>query len=165
MMIEIREWKEEDLDSIIELLNKDYPYVWYKQISPDEIKEVYQRVEKKGMKNFVCEVKGKIRGFVGLGPREGRQSHICSIFIVVDSRYQDRGIGTILLQRAIKYTKKKGFKKLITEVVSKNSAAIRLYRKLRFKKEAEIEKSFRLDNGEFVDTFIMSKWIEERPLK
>ncbi len=61
-----------------------------------------------------------------------KKNYNSTLGIVMDPRYQDRGVGSFILKDFIKKYKKMGFKKMELKVDLFNKRAIHLYKKLGF---------------------------------
>jgi len=102
--------------------------------------------------------KKKIAGQCGFSfSKEGRGRHIADIGWVVHPDYQGRGIATNLVRTALNFAKKKGFKRAEAEIAVPNKASVKIAKKAGFKIEGRKEKSFLLDNGKYVDGYIVGK--------
>jgi ribosomal protein S18 acetylase RimI-like enzyme len=94
--------------------------------------EVRRRVSK-GFVYFVAELKGKPVGFVDVKVRE-RSVYICGI--AVDPRYEGRGIGSALLERAGKLAGSRGRPALMLTVKEGNAKALKFYMRHGFSVKA-----------------------------
>lgn len=115
---------------------------------------------------YVAEVDGVVIGYVmsrveiGWGylkPGLVRKGHIVSLAVL--ENYRRKGIGTALMQAALKGLKEYGAKEVYLEVRVSNTPAIRLYEKLGFTVKRTIPYYY-LD-GE--DAFLMVKPLAEIP--
>jgi ribosomal protein S18 acetylase RimI-like enzyme len=84
--------------------------------------------------------------------------HIANIFgVYVDREYRDRGIGTMLLTKALgEILKKKGIVKIKLQVNPKQFAAVKLYKKMGFKSTGVMKKELKV-NRKFYDELCMEK--------
>lgn len=81
--------------------------------------------------------------------------HTASLGIAVKSRHRGKGLGTVMIRRAIEWCRMNDIKKLNLEVFSSNESAIRLYEKIGFVKEGIKKDQFNID-GKFVDDVLMT---------
>lgn len=84
---------------------------------------------------FVIENNMNIAGWVSLGPyREERQAlaHVAEVSYYVDEKERGKGVGSKLLEHAIKGAPKFGFTVLIAILLNKNPASIGLLKKFGF---------------------------------
>ena len=107
---------------------------------------------------FVAIGDGKLIGHVNFDfKRKGRGRHIADFGWIMHPDYQGKGIATNLLKFALDFAEKKGFKKAEAEISVPNTASLKLAKKLGFKIEGRKKISMILDNGKYVDTFIVGK--------
>lgn len=107
-----------------------------------------------GMDNalmLVAYVDGKHVGncsFSPVGPFK-RLAHRCDMAIALYQEYWGSGIGSIMLETALRYAKEAGFEQTELEVVSSNTKAIKLYEKYGFKKYGVKPDNMKYSNGEY----------------
>lgn len=101
----------------------------------------------------VCEDKGEILGLYILHPNNvGRCGHICNASYVVASRARGLGLGEALVRHCLEKAKELGFGILqFNAVVSSNTPALNLYRKLGFTQLGTIPGGFRMKDGSYQD--------------
>ena len=81
--------------------------------------------------------------------------HTASLGIAVKSRHRGKGLGTVMIKRAIEWFRMNDIKKLNLEVFSSNESAIRLYEKIGFVTEGIKKDQFNIE-GKFVDDVLMT---------
>ncbi|MEM4071511.1 MAG: GNAT family N-acetyltransferase [Thermoplasmata archaeon] len=103
----------------------------------------------------VAEYSGKVVGLCDVYSKRPNSelSHIGSLGITVKKEYRHMGIGTLLMKKAIKLSKRK-FDVLVLDVFETNDIAIHLYEKLGFKKYAYLPRGIKR-KGEYIGTFSM----------
>lgn len=101
----------------------------------------------------VCEVDGEILGLYILHPNNvGRCGHICNASYAVASRARGRGLGEALVRHCLDKAKELGFGILqFNAVVSSNTPALNLYRKLGFTQLGVIPGGFLMKDGSYQD--------------
>lgn len=101
----------------------------------------------------VCEDKGEILGLYILHPNNvGRCGHICNASYAVASRARGLGLGEALVRHCLEKAKELGFGILqFNAVVSSNTPALNLYRKLGFTQMGTIPGGFRMKDGSYQD--------------
>jgi len=101
----------------------------------------------------VCEDKGEILGLYILHPNNvGRCGHICNASYAVASRARGLGLGEALVRHCLEKAKELGFGILqFNAVVSSNTPALNLYRKLGFTQLGTIPGGFRMKDGSYQD--------------
>ncbi len=103
---------------------------------------------------------GKICGYVSLNKFNFKSAYTgvgdLSIYIGKDCRGQ--GIGHLLLESLAEEAKKEGFYKLVLNVISKNTKALKFYENLGYSLVG-VYKDQGILNGEWVDAIIMEKFL------
>ena len=101
----------------------------------------------------VCEDKGEILGLYILHPNTvGRCGHICNASYAVASRARGLGLGEALVRHCLEKAKELGFGILqFNAVVSSNTPALNLYRKLGFTQLGTIPGGFHMKDGSYQD--------------
>ena len=101
----------------------------------------------------VCEDKGEILGLYILHPNNvGRCGHICNASYAVASRARGLGLGEALVRHCLEKAKELGFGILqFNAVVSSNTPALNLYRKLGFTQLGTIPGGFLMKDGSYQD--------------
>lgn len=101
----------------------------------------------------VCEEQGEILGLYILHPNNvGRCGHICNASYAVASRARGRGLGEALVRHCLAEAKALGFGILqVNAVVSSNTPALNLYRKLGFTQLGIIPGGFLMKDGSYQD--------------
>jgi L-amino acid N-acyltransferase YncA len=97
----------------------------------------FQEHDPKKYPIFVAEIDGKVAGWISLSPyRPGRAAlrFTAEVSYYIHTDYQGRGIGTKLLDYAIRESPKYPFKTLFAIILEHNTASIKLVRKFHFAK-------------------------------
>ncbi len=89
--------------------------------------------------------------------RHGSVAHIAEIRLVIDPRVRSKRLGTWMALDLIQLATGLGLEKLVAEIASSESAAIRALRHLDFVREAVISELHKDANGELHDMVIMVK--------
>lgn len=144
MDFKISKMSIEDLKSIKNILDSDFDNFWSFDVLEEELecKNSYVIVAKNSENNIV--------GFAGL---KVILDEADIMNIVVKKTFRHNGIGSILLENLISYSKNLNLKNITLEVNENNLSAIHLYDKFSFDKLGIRKKYY---NGES-DTIIMSK--------
>ncbi len=105
---------------------------------------------------FVAETPGGIVGRLSIS-RDGNivSHHVAELGLMVVSGERRRGIGTALMEEAIKWARASGVTKLELHVFPHNEPAIALYRKLGFREEGQRYRHYRIA-GHYVDAILMA---------
>ncbi|MGN0844419.1 MAG: GNAT family N-acetyltransferase [Kiritimatiellia bacterium] len=98
---------------------------------------------------------GCIAGLAILHPNNvGRCGHIANASYAVASRFRGQGIGEALVRDCLQNGRLYGFRVLqFNAVVATNTAAIKLYEKLGFKRLGTIPGGFRDKHGDYLDIY------------
>jgi RimJ/RimL family protein N-acetyltransferase len=88
-------------------------------------------------------------------------AHVGSLGIIVKKKYRDQGLGFLLIDLAIKESKRLNKKqKLILSCFSNNKRALYLYKKVGFKVIGRRNKQFYMDS-KYYDEILMDLWIDD----
>jgi L-amino acid N-acyltransferase YncA len=86
----------------------------------------------------------------------GRGSHIANATYMVKRNQHGRGIGRLLGSHSLQQARLAGYRALqFNAVVSTNRAAVALWESLGFARIGTVPQGFRLNDGRFVDLYIM----------
>ena len=108
---------------------------------------------------FVAEVDGRIVGNLGIAAYEQLQTaHRATLGMSVLQPYRGQGIGTRLLETAIRWCESRSLARLELEVLSNNPRAQRLYERHGFAIEGRRQHAVEVDGG-FVDAILMYRAI------
>ena len=102
---------------------------------------------------------GQVLGLYTLHPNNvGRCGHICNASFAVDQSCRGKHIGELLVRDCMLQAKNLGFSILqFNAVVSSNTGALKLYKRLGFTQLGIIPDGFRMKDGSFED--IIPHWI------
>ena len=80
-----------------------------------------------------------------------RRKGVGEVFIYVHQDFQNIGLGTMMMKRAIELAKERGFHRLGLTVVADNHRAIKVYETVGFKKEGIARETFYGDDHRYHD--------------
>ena len=80
-----------------------------------------------------------------------RRKGVAELFIYVHQDFQNAGLGTALMRKAIELAKEAGLHRLGLTVVADNHRAIKVYEKVGFKKEGIARDAFYGDDHRYHD--------------
>ena len=129
--IELRKVAEKDWDFILNLRNEFYIDSFYEQKKPIEKMDHYKYMNKQITNpNFhqwvaIESKNGFYVGYIRILDYD--------INIMVDKKFQNKGVGTIMLKLVEEKAKNLGLKKLEARVLSKNKISLKLFEKNNFK--------------------------------
>ena len=105
---------------------------------------------------FVAEDEGRIAARLSLSrdphPASG---HVADLGLMVGERHRRRGIGRLLLEEAVNWSRVSGIRKLELHVFPWNEPAIALYESFGFEREG-YRKEHYARGGEYVDAILMA---------
>ncbi|MGM8304688.1 N-acetyltransferase family protein [Clostridium perfringens] len=106
---------------------------------------------------YVAEENGKVIG-LGILMNHGnlRKKHVGVITLMINSDYQNKGVGSLLMDKLINLSESLNIIRLELCVFRDNYKAINLYKKFGFKEEGIKVKSA-LKNGEYIDEVMMAR--------
>ena len=159
MSLKIRDIKIEDYKEISKI--RKMPRVMENILSnKDEEEElIKEKIINRGKNQYwyVAEENGKVIG-LGILMNHGnlRKKHVGVITLMVNSDYQNKGVGSLLMDKLINLSESLNIIRLELCVFRDNYKAINLYKKFGFKEEGIKIKSA-LKNGEYIDEIMMAR--------
>ena len=159
MSLRIRDIKIEDYKEISKI--RKMPGVMENILSnKDEEEElIKEKIINRGKNQYwyVAEENGKVIG-LGILMNHGnlRKKHVGVITLMVNSDYQNKGVGSLLMDKLINLSESLNIIRLELCVFRDNYKAINLYKKFGFKEEGTKVKSA-LKNGEYADEIMMAR--------
>ncbi|WP_346967480.1 GNAT family N-acetyltransferase [Clostridium perfringens] len=159
MSLRIRDIKIEDYKEISKI--RKMPGVMENILSnkDDEEELIKEKIINRGKNQYwyVAEENGKVIG-LGILMNHGnlRKKHVGVITLMVNSDYQNKGIGSLLMDKLINLSESLNIIRLELCVFRDNYKAINLYKKFGFKEEGIKVKSA-LKNGEYADEIMMAR--------
>ena len=159
MSLRIRDIKIEDYKEISKI--RKMPGVMENILSnkDEEEESIKEKIINRGKNQYwyVAEENGKVIG-LGILMNHGnlRKKHVGVITLMVNSDYQNKGIGSLLMDKLINLSESLNIIRLELCVFRDNYKAINLYKKFGFKEEGIKIKSA-LKNGEYADEIIMAR--------
>lgn len=110
---------------------------------------------------LVAEISGSVVGllFFESGPRK-RQAHRGSLHMSVEKTWRGKGVGEGLLKTLMEWAKENPLiEKVGLSVLSPNTRAIGLYKKLGFIEEGRRPREIKMGPGEYVDEILMFRFV------
>ena len=104
----------------------------------------------------------KIAGIINItADQRKRVRHIGDLFIVIGKRYWNNGLGSLLLEEVVEWAQASGIlRRLQLTVQTRNQAAVHLYQKYGFAIEGRQERGAYIEEGEFIDVYLMGRLID-----
>ena len=106
---------------------------------------------------LVAEIDGKVVGLAGIEAVGGayKLKHRAQFGISIDKEYWGLGIGRAMTRACIRCAKAAGYTQLELDVVSRNLAAISLYKSEGFKEYGRNPRGFLTREGEYEELILM----------
>jgi RimJ/RimL family protein N-acetyltransferase len=168
-IILIREAKKEDAAALIAYVKKvacetdflTFGKGEFRKTIKEEQQIIQQHAKAKNQIFLLAEYEGEIVGILNVNANEkSRLRHIGDFGVTVKKDYWGQGIGTNLIECMLEWARKSGVIRKINLVVqTNNKAAIKLYKKLGFKKEGVLRRDSFI-NGKFYDAYAMGMMID-----
>ena len=135
-------------------------WLTYNRSSSDERRNVKSVRRDPNAAVFVAESPAGIVGRISIA-RDGSiySHHVAELGLMVAAEERRRGIGTALMEEAIKWARGSGVTKLELHVFPHNEPAIALYRKLGFMEEGHRSRHYRIA-GHYVDALLMALYLD-----
>lgn len=80
-----------------------------------------------------------------------RRKGVAEVFIYIHQDFQNAGLGTMMMRKAIELAKERSFHRIGLTVVADNYRAIKVYEKVGFKKEGIARETFYGDDHRYHD--------------
>jgi RimJ/RimL family protein N-acetyltransferase len=101
---------------------------------------------------LVAEVGGELAGDLGL---HLAPYGVADLGMLVAAGWRGRGVGTALLDEAVRQAREAGAHKIALQVWPHNTAAIALYERFGFQREGHLRRHYRRRSGELWDAVVM----------
>jgi RimJ/RimL family protein N-acetyltransferase len=110
---------------------------------------------------LVAEVELKIVGLLDFSNgHRNRIAHTGEFGMSVAKSFRDQGLGSLLLEALIEWTKKNStIEKIGLSVHSNNQRAVSLYKKMGFEMEGIRKRDLKYGEGQYVDTVVMGRFV------
>jgi L-amino acid N-acyltransferase YncA len=114
-----------------------------------------------GIRSWVLEDEGRVLGMYKLIPNHGGLgSHVANASFMVDPAAQGKGAGRMMGEHCLDEARRAGYQAMqFNFVVSSNSAAVELWKKLGFQIVGTLPKAFRHARLGNVDAYVMYRFL------
>ena len=160
----IRKATENDFDGIWSIfqvvVSKGDTYVF----SPEATRQdAFEYWFGPGVTSYVAELDGRIAGMYKLIPNQrDLGSHVANASFMVSTDARGNGVGAALGRHCLEEARKAGFKAMqFNFVVSTNTGAVELWKKLGFQIVGTLPGAFRHMALGFVDAYVMYRLLDE----
>jgi ribosomal protein S18 acetylase RimI-like enzyme len=117
----------------------------------------FAQVERTDAAVFVVESEGRIVGSLSVDVHGG----IAQFGMWVDADHRGHGVGRMLLDACLAWSREQGAHKVSLEVWPHNARAIRLYRSMGFEIEGRKRRQYRRRNGALWDALLMGRVLDD----
>jgi L-amino acid N-acyltransferase YncA len=116
-----------------------------------------------GIASWVVEDEGRVVGMYKLVPnRHGLGSHVANASFMVDPHHGGRGVGTLMGRHCLREARRAGFLSIqFNFVVSTNTPAVALWKKLGFQIVGTLPKAFNHRERGLVDAYVMYRFLDD----
>lgn len=147
--LRIRRMQLADVDAVMAIERRAYPYPWTPGIFRDCLRVGYNA--------WVYTQQDQIRGYA-LMSCGGGEAHLLNICI--DPDYQGAGLGRALLEHVLRQAGRLGADQLFLEVRPSNQQALKLYDALHFTEVGRRKEYYPDDNGR-EDALVLARYIPQ----
>ena len=114
-----------------------------------------------GIRSWVVEDDGRVAGIYKLVPNYiGLGSHVANASFMVDPAAQGKGVGRLMGEQCLDEARRAGYQAMqFNFVVSTNTAAVELWKKLGFQIVGTLPRAFRHATLGDVDAFVMHRFL------
>jgi len=113
--------------------------------------------------SYLARIDGRIVGDAGIERLPRRMGHRGDLGISVLKSEWGKGIGSMLMEKIIRFAAENDFDMIDLEVRSDNARAISLYERYGFRKICRYPAFFKID-GRYIDFDLMNLWVGKDPL-
>ena len=162
--VTVRKVRRRDADSVIRLwqgIADERKFVVTERVSPERRKRWIRSIDDSGLLWILAEAGEELAGTLTLS-RYGnlaKTKHIRELEIGIAKPFRGIGVGTALMDCAIRWADRRKVKKVILSVFSTNGRALSLYKKFGFLREGTRKKQYLID-GEYVDEVMMGRFVQ-----
>ncbi|GMQ31253.1 N-acetyltransferase family protein [Algoriphagus confluentis] len=168
MSFQIRPYREEDSQSILEIindsiLNTSFNYDYYPK-SLEEIKEMFLEKVRDGIPVLVCELENRVCGYATFGKFRTKPGYSRTIehSIYFREGTQGKGMGTAMLKQLIELAKTQGYHVMIAGMDSENHGSYRFHERLGFREAGRFpEVAFKF--GKWLSLVFMQLNLNQHP--
>ncbi|NQU95852.1 MAG: GNAT family N-acetyltransferase [Candidatus Omnitrophica bacterium] len=140
--MEVRMYKPEDSvavkDLILSILEKEYPFD-RSAYQDSDINDISGTYSGRDSVFFVIEENGKVIGTIGV-KKDAPESALMRRFFV-DTNYRKKGLGSMLLEKAVEFCKSKKYKEISFRATDRMGEAMKLCKKKGFEEKDDLEVS------------------------
>ena len=116
-----------------------------------------------GVTSYVAEIDGRIAGMYKLvANQRDLGAHVANASFMVNPSMHGQGVGNVIGLHCLEEARKAGFQAMqFNFVVSTNTGAVSLWKKLGFSIVGTLPKAFRHQSLGYVDAYVMHRFLDE----
>jgi len=161
--IAVRRVTRRDIDWVVRLwqaLADERRYIFTERVTLEQMDRWTKSVGDRGVLWALAEIEGERAGSVSLARHRDSEKtkHIRDLAMGVAREHRGMGVGTALMDYAIRWARQRKLKKIVLSVFSTNRKAIALYEKFGFATEGTRKRQFLID-GKYVDEIMMGRFV------
>tara|TARA_R110002167_G_scaffold268090_1_gene474653 strand:- start:317 stop:850 length:534 start_codon:yes stop_codon:yes gene_type:complete len=149
-----------DFDIVYDIYMSDSvnPFMSWEKVSKKDFEDCFKDLLSRD-EFLAFEENGNLLGLVTVIRGKWRKRHVATLgSLAVSTSYQNKGVGSRMMNLLINSLKDEGIRRLELTVESDNLSAIHLYERLGFQQEGILREYFRRDgHPEAIDDYVMSK--------
>ncbi|MCQ9206602.1 MAG: GNAT family N-acetyltransferase [Omnitrophica bacterium] len=138
----VRNYKPEDSANVknfvLSILEKEYPFD-RSAYQDSDIYDITGTYSGRGNGFFVIEGNGKIAGVLGIKKDDSSSALVRRLFVGED--YRKKGLGTILLEKAIEFCKENNYEEIVFKATGRMREAMKLCKTMGFEEKEDLEVS------------------------
>jgi len=152
-----------DIDNIVRLwqaLADKGRYIATDRVTVEQKNRWIKSLHDRGVLWVLAEIEGQLAGSLSLARHHDSEKtkHVRSLAIGIAREYRGMGVGSALMDYAVRWARKRKVKKIVLSVFSTNKRATALYKKFGFAVEGTRKKQF-LIHGKYVDEVMMGRFM------
>ena len=150
-----------DTDALVELgravAGEGELWLTYDRSRTDERRNVKSVRRDPNVAVFVAETPDGVVGRLSIArDRSPYSRHVAELGLMVAAGMRRKGIGTALMEEAMRWARGAGITKLELTVFPHNEPAMTLYRKLGFREEGVLHRRYRI-HSRYIDAVLMGR--------
>jgi len=142
-------------EMFMSLFEDDFRFLYEDVKNPEVIASWFENLDYDKVIPLLALHNGKLVGDATLHLQRGASRHVGELRIYLAPEFRGVGLGSLLLQELIRIAGNLGLRFLLAQVVSEQTSVIKAFRKLGFKRQAELDDFFMESDGTFYDVSIM----------
>ena len=151
--VRLATYRPEDKEALVSM---------YASMSPEAVKWGLPPYDRARIERWTSDLTNNITLLARLGERVvghlqmfripfERRRGVAELFIYIHQDFQNAGLGTAMMRRAIELAKEAGLHRIGLSVVADNHTAIKVYEKVGFRKEGIAKETFYGDDHRYHD--------------